>query len=217
LAAASLPWLYSDCKVTAAAMPDGKRSFSWLIMLRFIGMARATPRARERKSSLPAPARAGGVPSDFGGHAEHEQRGRGRHHGAARRVAGRRRRRLHAVAFQNGKRRARQADAQAQVPQRKGNDARGDGHAQAPAGLEPDIEIGEGEQKAEERAQHHRAQGELRRVLAAEGAPVPGFLVEGGDLGGLDVERPAGCDFLGGARRLLKQGHGARLLDSTGC
>ena len=40
---ASSPRLYSDCSVTAEAMPEGKGSRSWLIMLRFMGMASVTP------------------------------------------------------------------------------------------------------------------------------------------------------------------------------
>ena len=30
-------------------MPDGKRNFSWLIMLRFMGMASATPNSARKK------------------------------------------------------------------------------------------------------------------------------------------------------------------------
>src|SRR6185312_14490146 len=50
---ASPPFSWRLLSSTAAAVPEGKRSFSRLIMLRFIGMARLVP-STARQSTQPA-------------------------------------------------------------------------------------------------------------------------------------------------------------------
>ena len=50
---ADSPAEYSDCSVTAAAVPDGNFSRSRLIMFRFIGIASTVPRMPRKKVQPP--------------------------------------------------------------------------------------------------------------------------------------------------------------------
>jgi hypothetical protein len=92
---------------------------------------------------------------------------KGRDQGAAGGVAGGAGRRLHAVVFEDGHRRARKADFEQGRPGRIGQDARGDGDAEAPAGLEADVEVGQRQYGSEARANQHRAPGQLRHAVPA--------------------------------------------------
>ena len=68
---------------------------------------------------------------------------KGRDQGAAGGVASGAGRRLHAVVLKDGHRRAREADFEQARPDRIRQDAGRDGDAEAPAGLETDVEVGQ--------------------------------------------------------------------------
>ena len=123
-------------------------------------------------------------------------RGEGGDERPARGIARRARRRLHAVVLEDGHGRARHADPEQGRPDGVRKDARGDGDAEAPARLEPDVEIGEGEHAAECRAHEHGPPRELRHAVAA--API-------------DLLVPLPLDLLGGARESA-DGQRARLV-----
>ena len=91
---------------------------------------------------------------------------KGRDQGAAGGVAGGAGRRLHAVVLEDGHRRAREADFEQARPDRIRQDAGRDGDAEAPAGLETDVEVGQRQHGSEARADQHRAPGELRHAVA---------------------------------------------------
>ena len=90
----------------------------------------------------------------------------GRDQRAAGGVAGRAGRGLHAVVLQDRHRRAGQTDAVQRGPDGVGEDAGGDGHAEAPAGLEPDVEVGKRQHASQTRPNQHGAPGKLRHAVS---------------------------------------------------
>ena len=141
-----------------------------------------------------------------GGHGEEQhRRKRGDDH-RSRRVARRRCGRDGAVRLEDRHRALQRAGLVERAPDGIREDARGQVHAQEPARLQPDVDVGEREEEAEHAAGEHRTDGELR-CTGAVGACVPLGLVEREDVVRRDGERLAGRDFLGGPSRLLEKRH----------
>ena len=144
--------------VSAAAMPLGKRSCSMLIICRFIGMAIVTPSTARKNTQASISGIGKGWPLSM------HVGGEGRDQRAAGRVARRTGGGLHAVVFQDGHRGLGQADLVERGPDGVGEDAGGDGHAEAPAGLQPDVEIRQRQDAAQERAHQHGPPGQLEHA-----------------------------------------------------
>src|SRR4030095_12570407 len=172
-------------------MPLGKRSCSTLIIWRFIGIAMVTP-STARKNTQASSVGRGRVPpvmSMYAANAEmsvppvdepaelavgcmqlvssvglHRADGEwgGAPGGGPRRAGGG----LHAVVLEDGQGRAHEPRPMERRPYGVGEDACGDRHAEAPARLEADVEVGEREHAAERRAHQHRAPGELGHAIA---------------------------------------------------
>ena len=98
---------------------------------------------------------------------QEDEGGEGGDEGAAGGVAGGAGGGLHAIVLQNGHRGLGDPDFEQRGPDGVGQDAGGDGDAEAPAGFQADVEIGERENAAEEGAHEDGAPGELAHGIAA--------------------------------------------------
>ena len=95
---------------------------------------------------------------------DHQERGDRPHHGAARGVAGRARRGLHAVVFQDAEVGAEDPDFFHRRSEGERKDAGSDRHAEAPAGFQAHVKVGKRHHSAQQHPHKHGSHRELRDV-----------------------------------------------------
>ncbi len=96
--------------------------------------------------------------------ANHQQGRYPAYHGAARGIAGGTGSGLHAVVLKDGQVGPENSESCERSTDREGQDTGSDGNAQAPSGLQADIEIGEAHHAAERGSGHDSPDSELRHV-----------------------------------------------------